>query len=87
MEDKPTPGITRPKLSLDPLATEGEATPGPDDVNPFDEIAAERQIEDFDPMNPMGQPPAMDDDLPFVAGGAEKPDREQPRGIGLPIFD
>jgi len=32
-----TPGITEPHMSRAPLATEGEATAGPDDENPFDE--------------------------------------------------
>lgn len=31
-----TLGITEPKLSRDPLGTEGEMTPGPDDENPYD---------------------------------------------------
>lgn len=34
---EPTPGITEPMLSPDPLMTEGEATAGPDDQNPFDD--------------------------------------------------
>lgn len=38
----PGNGITPIPLSRDPLATEGEATPGPDDVNPFEEIEAQR---------------------------------------------
>lgn len=34
----PGDGITPALLSSEPLATEGEATPGPDDYNPFDEM-------------------------------------------------
>lgn len=33
----PGNGITPMPLSRDPLATEGEATPGPDDFNPYEE--------------------------------------------------
>jgi len=36
-----TPGITEPKFSRDPLGTEGELTPGPDDENPFEDNTAE----------------------------------------------
>lgn len=32
-----TPGVTEPNLSAEPLATEGEATPGADDYVPFDD--------------------------------------------------
>ena len=38
----PGNGITPCPLSADPLATEGEATPGPDDINPYDEWENER---------------------------------------------
>lgn len=37
----PGNGMTVAQLSKDPLATEGEATPGPDEYNPFDD---ERQL-------------------------------------------
>jgi len=33
----PGNGTTEMPLSKNPLATEGEATPGPDDTNPYDE--------------------------------------------------
>lgn len=32
-----TPGITTPSLSREPLGTEGELTPGPDDENPYED--------------------------------------------------
>lgn len=32
-----TTGITKPELTAEPLGTEGEMTPGPDDWNPYDE--------------------------------------------------
>lgn len=41
--NSPGAGITEPKLSHEPLATEGEATPGPDHINPFDEWEAEEE--------------------------------------------
>lgn len=34
--DLPTPGATKPLLTEDPIGTEGEMTPGPDDETPFD---------------------------------------------------
>lgn len=40
----PGDGVTLPALSREPLATEGEATPGPDDYNPFDEIDDRRRM-------------------------------------------
>lgn len=49
---RPTPGITEPNLTAEPLGTEAEMTPGPDDINPFrsererrivDEIEAQRR--------------------------------------------
>lgn len=33
----PGNGITPAPLSAEPLATEGEATPGPDDYNPYED--------------------------------------------------
>lgn len=39
MELFATAGITEPKLSRDPLGTEGEMSPGPDDQNPYDDVA------------------------------------------------
>lgn len=29
-------GMTEPLMSKEPIGTEGELTPGPDDVNPYD---------------------------------------------------
>jgi len=40
-----TPGVTIPNFSQDPLATEGEATPGPDDLNPAVDPDAREEIE------------------------------------------
>lgn len=38
-----TPGVTRKRFTLEPLGSEGEMTPGPDDSNPF-RSAEEREI-------------------------------------------
>lgn len=38
----PGNGMTSIPLSRDPIATEGEATPGPDDFNPYDAYELER---------------------------------------------
>lgn len=38
----PGNGITPMPISQDPLATEGEATPGPNDENPYDEAPPAR---------------------------------------------
>lgn len=40
-----TPGITIPNFSADPLGTEGEMTPGPDDLNPAVDPDARDEIE------------------------------------------
>ena len=44
----PNDGITSVKLSRAPLATEGEATPGPDDWNPYDELQDRRELREFE---------------------------------------
>jgi hypothetical protein len=50
-DDRPlmrcTPGITQKRLAVEPLATEAEATPGPDDENPFEVEATEREQQWF----------------------------------------
>lgn len=40
-----SPGLTIANISSEPLATEGEATPGPDDINPY-RSEEERQMVD-----------------------------------------
>lgn len=42
----PGDGVSPIPISSEPLATEGEATPGPDDVNPFKEVEDERVMDD-----------------------------------------
>jgi len=43
MEMQATLGMTEPNLTRDPLGTEGEMTPGPDDRNPYDEGDTDNQ--------------------------------------------
>lgn len=57
----PGNGLTCMPLSRDPIATEGEATPGPDDYNPYDEHAARREL----PEPRLEENPTAGDD-PFV---------------------
>jgi len=40
-----TAGITEPNLTPEPLGTEGEMTPGPDDENPYDTGDTDSQIQ------------------------------------------
>ena len=53
----PGQGITEAPLSIDPLATEGEATPGPDDWNPYEDEEFEMEMELL-----MGSGPDIEDD-------------------------
>jgi len=43
MRMQATLGMTEPNLTRDPLGTEGEMTPGPDDRNPYDEGDTDNQ--------------------------------------------
>lgn len=54
----PGNGTTHIPLSRDPLATEGEATPGPDDYNPYDE--RERKRAQQRQQNPPNAQPSLD---------------------------
>lgn len=51
----PGDGITVAHLSAEPLATEGEATPGPDDENPFESVQEQGMVDK--------QRPDADDEL------------------------
>lgn len=61
----PGNGLTPMAISRDPIATEGEATPGPDDWNPYDERERRREMEpmqlDEDPTD--GRDPFVFDDV------------------------
>jgi len=68
----PGNGITPAPLSAEPLATEGEATPGPDDVNPYDKFEAVSEASaQEDPTD--GDDPYFFDDV-FVAESFELPE-------------
>jgi hypothetical protein len=47
-----TPGITEANLTSDPLGTEGEMTPGPDDYNPYEDGADVPEVGDSGPEMP-----------------------------------
>ena len=81
----PGNGITPTFMSRAPLATEGEATPGPDDWNPFEEREYEEfrqaQTESFD------DPTAGDDPFVFDDIGKAIPEFEAPGLSGKPTFN
>lgn len=41
-----SPGVTEPMLTAEPLGTEGEMTPGPDDINPYRSLDERRAVEE-----------------------------------------
>ena len=48
MEDPlmlPSIGITEPKITKDPLGTEGELTAGPDEINPHNSVEEKEMVE------------------------------------------
>lgn len=71
----PGNGITPAPISREPLATEGEATPGPDDYNPYEERAREdaeqAMVADEDPTD--GDDPFVFDDVGGAIGDFEFP--------------
>lgn len=66
--ESPGDGITPALMSREPLATEGEATPGPDDYNPFDEFESAQQQARFERQRdaPPAAMPNPDPDLSFL---------------------
>ena len=77
----PGNGMTEMRLSDDLLATEGEATPGPDHVNPYEQEDAD--FEEFEPEE-------RDDEFePAIGLGSfepEFPDDRDRDGPELPIW-
>lgn len=73
--NSPGNGITPVPLSRDPLATEGEATPGPDDWNPYDEMEEERARERFNQQQREDQEMQMEfPEMPaMLQGKSESP--------------
>lgn len=74
----PGNGMTKMPLSREPLATEGEATPGPDDYNPYDEPERKQAEASFgearDPT--AGRDPFVFDDVEDEIGEVELPSLE-----------
>ncbi len=73
----PGNGITPIPLSRDPLATEEEATPGPDDYNPFEDtrelgLSSDEIAENRNPLK--GDDPYAFDDVDEAVGELELPD-------------
>lgn len=82
----PGDGITLPSLSGEPLATEGEATPGPDDYNPFEDFADARDRRAFE--SEVGAMPRNVDVDPAPVGGVrgERPEVPRHGGPMFPLF-
>lgn len=81
-----TEGITEPHFTMDPLGTEAEMTPGPDDQNPYDDG------EDFGGTAEPDLPPFLSDDAPLGGGAVvddmdEAADERNERMGGLFAFD
>lgn len=72
----PGNGITPIPLSRDPLATEGEATPGPDDYNPYEdrEYKAERKQMTMEKNPTKGDDPFVFDDIGDAVGEINLPE-------------
>lgn len=69
----PGNGVTPALLSREPLATEGEATPGPDDHNPYLEREAKAEI-----ATQLGHPTRGPDPYVFDDVGDEVADVDLP---------
>jgi hypothetical protein len=49
----PTPGITEPKFTMDPIGTEAEMTEGPMDYNPYEDGTPPRDPVDDPEVNEL----------------------------------
>lgn len=74
----PGNGMTSARLSQDPLATEGEATPGPDDYNPYEDRGG-----DADPT--AGDDPFVFDDVGPAVDELSLPALDRQGGLQLPF--
>jgi len=83
----PGNGITPAPLSMEPLATEGEATPGPDDQNPYDEqeLQIERSQKTTADDPTAGDDPYVFDDVGDAVGDVELPSFDDSSGPSLPF--
>lgn len=79
----PGNGTTAVPLSREPLATEGEATPGPDDWNPYDEWEEEQELA---AMRGGRDPTEGDDPFVFDDVGEGVRDLEFPEIGDGPMF-
>lgn len=68
----PGNGVTPMSFSKEPLASEGEATPGADDYNPYDEIEQQQMREARSPTD--GDDPFVFDDVDEFVGDVELPE-------------
>lgn len=80
-----TVGITEPNLTAEPLGTEGEMTPGPDDENPYETGERAKQPT----LGPLlgGREPAaetVDDVTDAAAGRNQRLDAVFAFGAGAP---
>jgi len=84
----PGNGTTEIPLSRAPLATEGEATPGPDDYNPYDE-RERKQFEATLKDDPTeGDDPYAFDDVDEEVREVELPSLGQPNALDFSLgFD
>jgi hypothetical protein len=74
----PGNGMTPIPISREPLATEGEATPGPDDQNPYDEREFAREMRlSSDPT--AGDDPFVFDDVGDEIGSFDLPNADNGR--------
>lgn len=80
----PGNGISPVKLSREPLATEGEATPGPDDWNPYEDPpgAEPPEAQQLRDTHPFFQPEDDDPELEPEAEGADGDYQPEP----TPLF-
>lgn len=74
-----TAGITEPDMTPEPLGTEGEMTPGPDDENPYENGDRDSQI-DLPPLIGHDVPLGGDD---VVDEMAEEADDRHERAMGV----
>ncbi|MGK7294863.1 MAG: hypothetical protein ACNS61_03420 [Candidatus Wenzhouxiangella sp. M2_3B_020] len=80
----PGNGITPTLMSRAPLASEGEATPGPDDWNPYDEREEREFREQFESRE---SPTEGDDPFAFDDIGGEIMAADAPGIGGEPTFN
>lgn len=67
--NSPGNGITPKRITREPLATEGEATPGPDDYNPYEDYDPRATVESRSKRDPTRDPdPFVFDDIGMSLG-------------------